>query len=173
MGFSWLLLWGIILINSLCLIVEATLRKDRSRYRPFPWPWAASPSSALLLPCPSRGKPPEGFFRGRGRCCCLRWRGEPQHLKRGSPPDSPLIRGENFPLIFPKLRPFPVRAFRFLCVQKHNLLFSFCVHKSTTCYFLFLSFVRIFLKGCSLLLFATCSPCFCAIGGIRLPLLLF
>ena len=27
---------------------------------------AAFPSSALLLPCPSRGKPPEGFFRGCG-----------------------------------------------------------------------------------------------------------
>ena len=66
MGFSWLWLWGIILINSLCLIVEATLRKDRSRYRPFPLAVAAFPSSALLLPCPSRGKPPEGFFRGCG-----------------------------------------------------------------------------------------------------------
>ena len=130
----------------------------------LPWPWPLLYPSPYCCPIWKRKSRQRASFVAVACCCPM---GEDR------PPDSPLIRGKNFPLIFPKLRPFPVRAFRFLCVQKHNLLFSFCAHKSTTCYSLFLSFVRIFLKGCSLLLFATCSPCFCAIGGIRLPLLLF
>ena len=68
--------------NTTCyslFIVEATPVRIGGRCASFSVAVAASFSLPLLLPHLEERKPPEGFFRGR---CCLRWRGEPQHLKK-------------------------------------------------------------------------------------------
>ena len=80
--------------NTTCyslFIVEATPVRIGGRCASFSVAVAASFSLPLLLPHLEGEEPPEGFFRGR---CCLRWRGEPQHLER-------YLKSEKLGLFFP------------------------------------------------------------------------
>ena len=97
---------------------------------------AASLSIPLLLPHLEEEEPPEGFFRGRGRCCCLRWERGASTLEERKPSRFSAYQREKFPFDISKVAPLPRQGFPvfvctktqlailLLCAQKYNLLFS-------------------------------------------------
>jgi len=81
--------------------------------------------SSLTVAHLEEKKPPEGFFRGRGRCC-LRWERGASTLEERKPSRFSAYQRENFPFDISKVAPLPRQGFPvFVCTKTQLAILSF------------------------------------------------